>query len=225
MPSQVPHGRHSWESTIRRSGHTTSFGAAAHPHDTSANGSYELYKPENAAIYSNLVRRSRSLTDADMASIDAGLQPPGRRRSFFSPRKPKAAPDPSPNQSSLTPTPRSLSGLLPSHLGREDSGSLLDSDRDGAKSFTSKDNRVVDTDSTAGNAKSAKWWSWGGSRAPLKPDAKLMPAACQNSVGLDSLPHSVFAGMRQLMLPTQACTSEMIIAAVICSITRTSRVF
>ena len=201
MPSQAPHDTSSWESAFQASGQQSPFGTAPPADDTPVHSSFAPYNPENAAIYSSLVRRSRSLTDADVASIDSELHTSGRRRSFFSPKKPKAAPDQTP-ASSMKPTPRSLSGLLPSQLSREDSKSLLDGDRDGTRSFAVRSNKLEDVDSSTGKAKSGKWWSWGNSKAPPKPDGKLAPAVRQNSGAQhslpvwssDSVPQSDFAG-------------------------------
>ena len=196
MPAQASHNSQSWGSAFQAPAHQSPFGAAASVNDGSSHGYYAPYQPENAAIYSNLVRRSRSLTDADIASMDAELQPTGRRRSFFSPRKPKAAQDQA-QSSSIKATPRSFSGLLPSQLGREDSKALLDTDREDAKSFVVRSSKADDVDSSTGKVKGAKWWSWGNSKAPPKPDGKLATAVRQNSVPVwssDSLPQSAFAG-------------------------------
>lgn len=196
MPAQASHHSQSWGSAFQAPGHQSPFNTAAPHDDGSSHGNYAPYNPENAAIYSNLVRRSRSLTDADIASMDGELQPTGRRRSFFSPRKPKASPDQG-QPSSIKATPRSFSGLLPSQLGREDGKALLDSDKEGAKSFVVRSSKADDVDSSTGKAKSAKWWSWGSSKAPPKPDGKLATAVRQNSVPVwssDSLPQSAFAG-------------------------------
>lgn len=192
MPAQASHNSQSWGSAFQAPGHKSPFSTAAPPDDASSHGYFAPYDPENAAIYSNLVRRSRSLTNADIASMDADLQPTGRRRSFFSPRKPKAAPDQAQPSISIKATPRSSSGLLPSQLGRQDSKALPDSDKEGAKSFVVRGSKADDVGNSTGKAKSAKWWSWGSSKTPPKPDGKLATAVPVWSS--DSLPQSAFAG-------------------------------
>lgn len=199
MLSQMSNGMHSWEDATQPPSQQSPFSTSPAVNATSAHESCAPYKPSNAAIYSNLVRRSRSLTDADMESLDAEVQPSGRRRSFFSPRKPKAATDHPSNSTLDAAAARSFSGLLPNHLGREDSRSLLDSDRDGATSFTRRNSKADDTDISAGKAKSAKWWSWGSTKAPPKPDGKVPNPVRQNSLppsAIEPVPQGVLAGGR-----------------------------
>lgn len=124
---------------------------------------------DNQPVTSQLLRRSKSFTDAHLPNE---LQPSGRRRSFFSKRKLKPAQeqlDPS-----ITTQGRSLNGVLPSpsqaRASEPDSKRPTGSTRADPKSLKARGDS--DTDAPAAKPKSARWWSWGSSSKALKPDGK-----------------------------------------------------
>lgn len=146
------------------------------PPDYEASGSE--VDSDNQPRMSHLLRRSRSLTDADLTDE---LQPSGRHLSFFSQRKSKPiqeqpAPSTRDTGRSFTTSGKSLSGLLPSQalVSEPDSKPPTGSKRAEAKSVRAKGDS--DTDATVSKPKSARWWSWSGSSKAMKPDSKALPA-------------------------------------------------
>ncbi|KAA6425209.1 MAG: ubiquitin carboxyl-terminal hydrolase 2-like [Trebouxia sp. A1-2] len=119
-------------------------------------------------VMSQLTRRSKSVTDADLEE----LQPTGRRPSFFSRRKQKFTPEQT-DMSASRSTHRSFSGLLPSDITGD-----FDTKPPVGKRVESKSYKVKgesDSDGPSSRPKSGKWWSWGsGSKAPK--DGKAIPA-------------------------------------------------
>ena len=145
------------------------------PEDHEISGSE--VESDNQPIKSHLLRRSRSLTDADLTD---DLQPSGRRRSFFSKRRPKPTQEQTAlyttkTERSFTTPGRSLSGLLPSQalVSEPDSKPPTGSKQVESKSFKTKGDS--DTDATASKPKSGRWWSWGSSSKTVKPDSKALP--------------------------------------------------
>lgn len=168
------------------------------PFQQSSPDDYEVSGSEvdsdNQPIMSHLLRRSRSLTDANFT---LELQPSGRRRSFFSKRRPKATQEQpalsTTNQGrSFTTQGRSLSGLLPNQalVSEPDGKPPIDSKRTDSKSFKTKGDS--DTDATTSRPKSARWWSWGSSSKGVKPDGKVLPPqAARSPAGSNSRPTSL----------------------------------
>ena len=153
----------------------TPFGQSS-PEDYEISGSE--VDSDHQPVMSHLLRRSRSLTDADLTDE---LQPSGRRRSFFSKRKLKPT-HKQPGLStantgrSFTTPGRSLSGLLPSQAVVPDPESKPPTGIKGAESKSVRAKGDSDTDTTASKPKSARWWSWGSSSGKaMKPDSKVLP--------------------------------------------------
>ncbi len=130
---------------------------------------------DNQLVMSQLTRRSKSVTDADIEE----LQPTGRRLSFFSKRKQKSTPEQT-DMSASGSTHRSFSGLLPSDITGDFDTKPPIGKKTESKSFKVKGES--DSDGPSSRPKSGKWWSWGsGSKAPK--DGKPMPASdSRNSV-------------------------------------------
>ena len=130
---------------------------------------------DNQLVMSQLTRRSKSVTDADIEE----LQPTGRRLSFFSRRKQKLTPEQT-DMSASGSTHRSFSGLLPSDITGDIDTKPPIGKRIESRSFKVKGES--DSDGPSSRAKSGKWWNWGsGSKAPK--DGKAMPASdSRNSV-------------------------------------------
>ena len=146
------------------------------PEDYEASGSE--VDSDNQPRLSHLLRRSRSLTDADLTDE---LQPSARHRSFFSkgrakPTQEQPALSTCDTGRSFTTPGKSLSGLLPSQalVSEPDSKPPTGSKRAESKSFRAKGDS--DTDATVSKPKSARWWSWSGSSKATKPDSKVRPA-------------------------------------------------
>lgn len=168
------------------------------PFQQSSPDDYEVSGSEvdsdNQPIMSHLLRRSRSLTDANFT---LELQPSSRRRSFFSKRRPKATQEqpalPTTDQGeSFTTQGRSLSGLLPNQalVSEPDGKPPKDGKRTDSKSFRTKADS--DTDATASKPKSARWWSWSSSSKGLKPDGKVLPPqGARSPAGSNSRPTSL----------------------------------
>ncbi len=121
---------------------------------------------------SKLVRRSKSVTDADLPDLDE-LQPTTRRRSFFSRRKQKFTPEQA-DVSATVPAHRSFSGTLPSQVtaGEFDTKPPTGSKQVESKSFKVKGES--DVEGLPSRPKSGKWWSWGSSSKAPK-DGKANP--------------------------------------------------
>lgn len=149
----------------------------------------------------DLVRRSKSLTAADIDSIIADINPTARKRSFFSTKKPKVPADPAATPAAVKATPRSFSGLLPSQLGASQDGADT-----GGRSFVVHNIRSGDADggSSSSKPKSSKWWSWATNKAPPKPDAKAMSDSAP-SWGVDSSSHSAHPGTALASLLLLGC--------------------
>ena len=155
---------HSYRQVPKVPQHTyyqTPFRAAAESYEAAGTGK----DSDNQPILSNLIRRSRSLTDADLTNE---LQPSDRRRSFFSRRRSKLTTD-QPELSATTPG-RSFSGLLPSQASAGDSDIKSPMCKSEPKALKLRADADADTSST--KSKSSRWWSWGSSSKALKPDAK-----------------------------------------------------
>lgn len=164
---------------------------------------------DNQPIMSHLLRRSRSLTDANFT---LELQPSSRRRSFFSKRRPKATQEQpalsttNPGRS-FTTQGRSLSGLLPNQalVSEPDSKPPTGSKRTDSKSFRTKGDS--DTDARMSRPKSARWWSWGSSSKGLKPDGEVLPLQGAGSpAGSNSRPTSLDLQLQQPQ-PNRATSS------------------
>lgn len=129
---------------------------------------------DNPQSMSHLTRRSKSVTDADLAD----LQLNGRRPSFFSRRKQKLTPEQADFSASAS-AHRSFSGLLPDDFTRElDTKPPTGSKRIESKSFKVKGESGSDTPSS--RSKSSKWWSWGSSSKAPK-DGRANPVSDSTS--------------------------------------------
>ena len=156
---------HSYRQVPAEPRHTyyqTPFQAAGAGYEAAALGE----DSDNQPIMSNLVRRSKSVTDAYLTNE---LQPSDRRRSFFSRRKSKLTTE-QPDLSVPTPG-RSFSSLLPSQA------LATDSDNKPATGTGKGSKLKVEADADSSKSKSSRWWSWGSGSKALKPDGKApLPA-------------------------------------------------
>ncbi|DBA82653.1 TPA: hypothetical protein ACH3X1_006898 [Trebouxia sp. C0004] len=130
---------------------------------------------DNQLVMSQLTRRSKSVTDADIEE----LQPTGRRLSFFSRRKQKLTPEQT-DVSASRSTHRSFSGLLPSDITGD-----FDTRPPVGKRTESKSLKVrgeSDSDGPPSRPKSGKWWSWGSSSKAPKEGKGIPVPDSRNSV-------------------------------------------
>ena len=141
----------------------TPFQTVGQDYEAFVTGDDSDHQPSTA----DLVRRSRSLTGADLTGE---LQPTGRKRSFFSRRKSKLAQE----QAELpkaTPS-RSFSEFLPTQVTPADLDSKPPSGRTEAKSLKLKGE--PDADASSSKPKSSKWWSWGSSSKGQKQNGRVL---------------------------------------------------
>lgn len=153
---------------------------------------------ESQLVMSDLVRRSRSVTDADLDE----LQPASRKRSFFSKRKQKLTPEPA-DVSAGVPANRSFSGLLPSQVTTADLDTRAPTGiRTESKSFKVKGE--VDAES---RSKSSRWWSWGSNSKVPKADGKGLPV--HDGKGASAQEASSRGRPSSLDLPAQSQNSSV----------------